>query len=289
MVKIVIIIGALMLAPLVCTSTDALGGVKEFKHQLDTLDKIMGTENFNCSEAFSWWDLTDKMVLSLLNDSLKGNLQDVSVLGGRTIDIEGMTIRLKDSGRITINYESVLSIPSLERADEATQSLGIGITPLTTDRTILFVGYNRIWNYSNQSKVMLAFPGTFRVLEKNRRTGRYQIRSKQEQTNFYSHVAESHEFKYVDGQPVSECLWRPNLDVSSFTQSDSSLVFQTIYVIGLQGSPMQSTMTVSWKYSNNGRLQSTEFIYSTADSLNDPNVKISQNIKEGRPVAIPEH
>jgi hypothetical protein len=260
--------------------------IKQFKIRIDDHDQKLKERRLLCSDTSDWWQSADELVLSLLNERLSRQINKEKRQPDRIV-VDGIEVRYKDTGRITINYSSTHQLHYASKTEEINEHFGIGITPLKPDHSVYYIGYNRTWcdNYDDEEQYVWA--GTFRIVQQNDKSGLSEIKAKQEDSNFHLKVIESKKIKYITGKVVPPCLWRPTLEEFNINETDSSIQFDTVYVIGLRGSPMQNIMVVSWRYLNN-HLTATRYVYKTSDEFNDPNLIISDRMKTGEPVPIPE-
>lgn len=259
------------------------GIFSNFKQEMESYDSRINDFCFTCEASSEWWQIADNFVLSIMNSSLKdkppkdyfGDINDQK--------IQGIKVNFNDKGFIGFSYYGPRPVVENGHIYYNNNEMSISIRPLTEDRSLYYVGYYRLWYELPNAEGRILGLGTFRILEKNDKTGKYEISATQEESNFYRRIINPGKFKYIGGNQVPFCEWNPHFEKH---ENDPLVKFELLYIIGLSGSPLQNKMYVSWTYGPDKKLKAIQYRYNSYDSRYDPNVHISKEIRNGKPVTL---
>jgi hypothetical protein len=299
-------------------SQDPFAPLKSRINELDLPDASREIDN---DTVMSWWSIADKNVLRVYNDVFLGETPYKRFNDDNSSDSLGTKACLKTRDAVTCKYYSAPPAflthesPKVEKWNDSTLTVqedgrlhwyfnellppegtslpfSITIFPLTSDQNILFAYYERLGNVSEISNLGVSSIGTFRIMEKKPATNKWTITATFETTNFYFNIATLRLFKYRDGSPVPKYAWKPEIKPQSIVRKNAILNFQIEYDIFMAGYPNDvGVLDVSWQYDAQHKLKAKEYVYRSEYMPQrrdyDPNLKLSEKIRNGEPVPIP--
>jgi len=225
------------------------------RESIDAYNKTLFNRKFSNQDALEWWKISDHFVLYLLNNELKGENFTLSLAKYDDQKIGNVKISVFDT-KIGSGVSFYYTFPRPPEGLE--QRFSIGLLPLKADNSVYMAQYEALWIEDANPHNPPAIIYTFRILEKNRVNGNYEIIERFENTNLYKKVITAGKIKYRGNKIKPAYQWNAILDRDSIQYSNGAIHFDTRYIACPAGWLCYQNIYVSWVYAN-GKLVATQY------------------------------
>jgi hypothetical protein len=149
--------------------------------------------------------------------------------------------------------------------------LYIYIYPLNNNNTIYYVEYSKTWWNPPDCEGDETGAGTFYILEKNQKSGLYEIATRFEKSNFYHEMVQTGKLNDMVQIKRNNYSWSGALETEydPVTEANGEIRFNTKLKVCDPGGPCYHKMYLYWVYGKDKKLRCLDYL-DRYELVNDP-------------------
>lgn len=256
MKRIVVIIFIFALSTSVASASE-FDPIMKFKDEIDVYDNSLYERDITYGDISGWWKISDKLALALLNGVIKGKTPSQTFKNAPITIQEGLIIYTPFNKNFGLSYKKFCEPP------HAPYEFEIRIVPLTPENTIYYIACGRDWiNPAAGCNGEVIIASTFTIVEKNKKTGLYEITGRFEESNFYRDTTIREELEKKSGVKKQPYYWAGSLMTSydPIKYEDGVAKFVTTLHMCYPGDPCYYKIYVYWEYGPDKKLIAVKYL-----------------------------